>query len=222
MLLFAVAFNLYHLYPEVAVRVPDMNDSVLHLLATDLAVGAIAGGQNAIDPWLGTIGMGFPLFHYYQHLPYVSTALIHVLTLGVFPPADIVNWTAYLLLCLFPLSIYWSMRRFGFDQLSSAMGGLVASLTATEGLYGLGFMSYVWRGYGLYTQLWGMVFLPPALALGYRVLRDGRGDFWATLSLAATLMSHLILGYIAVLTLGVLTLLPATRLLTSESLGDTM
>ena len=220
MLLFAVAFNLYNLYPEVAVRVPDKNDSVLHLLATDLAIDAITQGRNVTDPWLSTVGMGFPLFHYYQHLPYLSAALIHVLTLGLLSSLDMVNWTAYLLLSLFPLSIYWSMRRFHFDQLSSAMGGLVASLTATDGLYGLGFFSYVWRGYGLYTQLWGMVLLPLALALGYRVLREGRGYFWATLSLAATLMSHLIFGYIAVLTLGVLTLLPATRLLTSEPLGD--
>jgi len=177
MLLVAVAFNLYHLYPEVAVRVPDLNDSVLALLATDLAVQAITGEQNLTDPWLGTVGMGFPLFHHYQHLPYLSTAVIHVLTLGVFTPLDLVKWTSYLLLSLFPLSIYWSMRRFGFDQLSSAMGGLVASLTATDGLFGLDFMSYVWRGYGLYTQLWAMVLLPPTLALGYRVLREGRGYF---------------------------------------------
>jgi len=217
MLLVAVAFNLYHLYPEVAVRVPDLNDSVLALLATDLAVQAITGEQNLTDPWLATVGMGFPLFHHYQHSPYLFTALIHVLTLGVFTPLDLVKWTSYLLLSLFPLSIFWSMRRFGFDQLSSAMGGLVASLTATDGLFGLDFMSYVWRGYGLYTQLWGMVLLPPTLALGYRVLREGRGYFWTTLLLAATLTSHLIYGYIAFVTLGVLTLVPAVGLLTSES-----
>ena len=67
MLLVAVAFNLYHLYPEVAVRVPDLNDSVLALLATELAVQAITGEQNLTDPWLATVGMGFPLFHHYQH-----------------------------------------------------------------------------------------------------------------------------------------------------------
>ena len=127
------------------------------------------------------------------------------------------KWTSYLLLSLFPLSIYWSMRRFGFDQLSSAMGGLVASLTATDGLFGLDFMSYVWRGYELYTQLWAMALLPPTLALGYRVLREGRGYFWTTLLLAATLTSHLIYGYIAFVTLGVLTLVPTVGLLTSES-----
>ena len=75
------------------------------------------------------------------------------------------------------------------------MGGLVASLIVTPGILGFGYISYVWRGYGLYTQLWAMVLLPPALAMGYRVLREGRGYFWATLLLAATLMSHVLYGY---------------------------
>ena len=85
------------------------------------------------------------------------------------------------------------------------MGGLVASLIVTPGILGFGYISYVWRGYGLYTQLWAMVLLPPALAMGYRVLREGRGYFWATLLLAATLMSHVLYGYMAFLTLGILT-----------------
>ncbi|MCH8282892.1 MAG: hypothetical protein IIC96_19685 [Chloroflexi bacterium] len=218
MLLLAVAFNLIYLYPEVAVKVIDLNDTGMHLLATDLAVEAIDRRQDFTDPWLGAIGMGYPLFHYYQHLPHISVALAHVLTLRVFPVVDMVNFTAYLLLSLFPLSIYWSMRRFGFDRLSSALGGLVASLPATDLLYGLGFASYVWAGHGLYTQLWAMVLLPPALALGYRVLREGRGYFWTTLLLAAALMSHLIYGYMAFLTLGVLTFLRPMGLLNVKSI----
>ena len=70
--------------------------------------------------------MGIPAFHFYQHLPHVTVTLVHVATLGVFPLADMLSWTTYLLLSLFPLSIYWSIRRFGFDQLTAAMGGLVA------------------------------------------------------------------------------------------------
>ena len=191
-LLFAVAFNLVHLYPDVAIKIPDRNDTGMHLLYTDMAVKAITLGQDFTDPWQRTMGMGFPLFHYYQHLPHVTLALVHVLTLGVFPLADMLNWTAYLLLSLFPLSIFWSLRRFGFDRLVAAMGGLVASLTATNSLWGLGFEGYVFRGWGLYSQLWAMVLLPPALAQGYRVLQEGRGYSWATLLLAATLMSHLL------------------------------
>jgi hypothetical protein len=204
-LFLAVAFNLVHLYPDLAVKIPDRNDTGMHLLYTDMAVKAITNGQNFTDPWQSTMGMGFPVFHYYQHLPHVTVALAHVLTLRVIPLADMLNWTTYLLLSLFPLSIFWSLRRFGFDRLTAAMGGLVASLTATNSLWGFGFEGYVFRGWGLWSQLWAMLLLPPALAEGYRVLRDGRGYFWAALLLAATLMSHLLYGYMAFLTLGILT-----------------
>ena len=204
-LVFAVAFNLVHLYPEVAVKPIGGNDTVMHLLFLETAVQAITRGQDFTDPWLGTMGMGIPAFHYYQHLPHLTVALVHVGTLGVFPLADMLSWTTYLLLSLFPLSIYWSLRRFGFDQLTAAMGGLVASLIVTPGIFGFGYISYVWRGHGLYAQLWAMLLMPPAIAMGYRVLREGRGYFWATMLLAATLMSHVLYVYMAFLTLGILT-----------------
>jgi len=222
LLLFAVAFNLYYLYPEVGGDFLPASDTVFHLLMIEMAAEAITQGRDFTDPWQGTMGMGFPLFHYYQHLPHISIALVHVLTLGVFPIAEMLNWTTYLLLSLFPLSIYWSLRRFGFDQLSAALGGLVAPLIATAGILGLSFESYVFRGSGVYTQLWAMVLLPPALALSYRVLREGRGYFWATLLLAATLVSHLIYGYMAFLTLGVLTLIQPARLSNPKSFMVTM
>ncbi|MCI0780356.1 MAG: YfhO family protein [Chloroflexi bacterium] len=222
LVLFAVAFNLYYLYPEVAGDVIARNDNVFHLLAIEMAVEAITQGQDFTDPWESSMGMGFPLFHYYQHLPQITLALVHVLTLGVIPLADMLNWTNYLLLSLFPLSIYWSLRCFGFDQLSAALGGLVAPLISTSGIFGLSFASYVFRGWGIYTQLWAMLLLPPALALSYRVLQEGRGYFWATLLLAATLLSHLIYGYMAFLTLGVLTLIHPARLSNPKSFMESM
>ena len=50
-LLFAVAFNLFHLYPDVAIKIPDRNDTGMHLLYTDMAVKAITHGQDFTDPW---------------------------------------------------------------------------------------------------------------------------------------------------------------------------
>jgi hypothetical protein len=113
LLLSVVAFNLYHLYPEVAIRVPNLNDGVLHLLATERVVTALFFGQNPTDPWLAAVALGYPLFHYYQHLPYLPPAALHLLSLGRLPLLDLFNWTRYLLLSLFSLSITWSMRRFG-------------------------------------------------------------------------------------------------------------
>lgn len=201
----AVAFNLVLLYPEVTGGVVAINDIVMHLLLTDMAVEAIRNGLDFTDPWQGTMNMGFPFFHYYQHLPHMTVALLHVLTFGAFPVADLMRWAAYLLVSLFPLSIFWSLRRFGFDKLTAAMGGLVASLFATEDLFGFSYSSYTFLGFGLYSQVWAMALLAPAIALGYGVLREGRGYFWAALLLAATLMSHVMYGYMAFITLGALT-----------------
>ena len=167
-LLIAVGFNLVHLYPEVSIKVPDLNDAGMHLLLTELALDAISGRPDFTDPWQRTMNTGFPMFHYYQHLPHVSVALIHVFSFRMIPLVDVFNWAGYLLLSLFPLSLFWSLRRFGFDRLTAAMGGLVASHAATNFLYGFGYTSYVWHGQGLYPQIWAMVQLPPALALGYR------------------------------------------------------
>lgn len=211
LLIGAVAFNLIYLYSSFSIEVSTGTDMVLHTILSEAAAEAISTGQNLTDPWLGSMGMGHPMFHYYQHLPHIAIGLFHVVTFEAFAVADLVSWSTYLLISIFPLSIYWSLRRFGFDQLSSAMGGLVASLVATPGISGFGYSSYIGSAQGLYTQLWAMVLMPPALASGYRVLREGRGYFWAVLLLAATLMSHLLYGYMAFITLGVLTFILPMR-----------
>ncbi len=208
LLLFAVIFNLTALYPEVAIKAPMFNDGVLHYLALERMVSAWESGQIAVDLWLPSIALGYPLFHNYQHLPYiVQTAVFQLLPESI-SLLDLFNWSNYLLLSLFPLSIYWSMRHFGFARLTAAMSGLVASLLATNGLYGFDFSSYLWSGYGLYSQLWGMFFLPPALAAGTVYLRTGRGIVLSTLLLAATALSHLLLGYMALLSLVALFFIP--------------
>ena len=63
LVLFAIVFNLYRLYPEVASSVLGGNDMVMHLLLADAVVEAITQGRNFTDPWQGTMGMGFPLAH---------------------------------------------------------------------------------------------------------------------------------------------------------------
>ena len=85
-------------------------------------VVAVAAGQDPTDPWLASINFGFPLFHQYQHLAYLPPAVLYLVLLGETPPLpDVFAWTSYPLLAAFPLSIYWSARRFGFDRLTSAM-----------------------------------------------------------------------------------------------------
>jgi hypothetical protein len=218
----AIGFNLWRLFPETTSGGIPPNDTLFHLRLIDSAVDAISHGKDITDPWLGTTSLGFPVFHHYQHLPHVLVALTHIITFKVFPLIDMIRWTTYLLLSLFPLSMYWSLRRFSFDPLTCAMGGLLASLIGIDlqvwshemwwpAWGGFDYANYTFAGYGLYTQLWGMVLLPLALAFGYQTIRTGQGYFWTTVLLSATLMSHLLTGYMAFLTLGALTFVPDSK-----------
>jgi len=70
------------------------------------------------------------------------------------------QWSNYLLISLFPVSIYWSMRRFGFDRIISAKGALVSSLATTNGLYSFDLRSYIFAGWGLYASFGRWCFCP--------------------------------------------------------------
>lgn len=199
LVLFAILFNLYHLRAELVLQTPPLNDDVLHLLTTEQLAEAVGSGQSPIDFWLAPVSMGYPLVRHYQHLPYLIPVALYRLFQGVMPLDELFYGLRYLLLSCFPLTIYWSMRRFGFERLDAALAALVAGLLSTNGLYGFDFGSYVWSGYGLTTQLWGMFLLPPALSQGYVALKTGRGYAIAAALLALTAVSHLVIGYIAVL-----------------------
>ena len=71
----AVGFNLWHLFPETTGGGIPVNDRLFHLALVDSAVSAITNGQDITDPWQGTMSLGFPVFHYYQHLPHVFFGL---------------------------------------------------------------------------------------------------------------------------------------------------
>ena len=210
----AVSFNLVFLAPELTNPAPVLHDGVLHIAASRAAAAAIAAGQDPTDIWLPGVVLGYPLFHYYQHLPHVVTAVFSVVAaplLGPDPPRAFFGFATWLLLGLFPVSVFWSARRFGFDRPAAACAALLAPLLSTNGLYGFEFGSYVWRGFGLYGQLWGMVLLPPALAQGAFVLRRGRGYFLAVVLLSLPALSNLVFAYIAFGSMVVLALLAPPR-----------
>src|SRR5438067_10816610 len=113
-------------------------------------------GQDPTVSWFAPVAEGYPLFHYYQHLPHLIPAALYVLLPGAVPLADAFNWTAYLLLSLFPLSIFWPMRRFGFAPATAALASLVSALTAPNSLFGFDYGSFVGPVWALSPQVWGI------------------------------------------------------------------
>jgi len=199
LVLLAILFNAVFLWSEIALPTFHLNDEVYHQLATKEASSSLKEGFNPTDFWLSKIELGYPLFHHYQHFPQLVLASIDQLTSSLFPLARLFDFSRYLLLVLFPLSIFWSLRRFGFNYLAAGFSALISSLFSTNGLFGFDYGSYIWRGFGLYPQLWAMFFLPLALAEIYRFLRKNGSLFLAVFLSTVVLLSHLFYSYILIL-----------------------
>jgi hypothetical protein len=204
-------FSAIALLPEVAYEVPNVNDDAEHLLFIQQASDAWASGQDPLDFWVPQVELGFPQFLYYQNLPHLVVVALGKLTFGLVSLRTLFDVVRYLLLVGFPLTVFWSMRRLGFSDVAAAIGAAAGSLLSGNHRYGFEYDSYVWRGLGVYTQIFGMHLSFVALAVLHRLATRGRGVIVAALVCAALALSHLIYAYMTAITAVVLLLFGMTR-----------
>jgi hypothetical protein len=145
LVLIAVIFNAIFLWSEVGVSTFDPNDNTLHLTATESTSNAIQQGLDPTDYWLTQIELGYPIFHFYQHFPHVFLAGLNQVTSALIPLPRLFDLSVYLLLILFPVSIFIAMRRLEFGYLSAGISALLVSLLSTYDLFGIEYSSYIWR-----------------------------------------------------------------------------
>ncbi len=196
-----IAFGLVVLRAE-ATPVALPNDAAVHASMVRWAADRIAAGHLPFDGWYPDLALGSSRFHHYQSLPHVLTAL-PALAVGA---RAAVAWSTYLLLALWPIAVYAGGRLLGLGRWPSALAALASPLIVSQPGLGYEWGSYVWRGYGTWTQLWGMWLLPLAWGLSWRAVENGRRFALAALALALTVAVHLLTGYLALLSLGVLVL----------------
>ena len=118
--------------------------------------------------------------------------------LGLLTGPDVAfRWTLYLLLSLWPVSVYLAARAFGAGRAAAAASAAMAPFLVS--VTGVGFeqQAYVWKGYGVWTQLWASWTLPLAWGWSWRAIRDGRGYLPAVLLTALTVALHFETGYLA-------------------------
>ncbi len=199
------------LLPEITVRVANVNDDTEHALYIENASDALARGENVLDFWVPEMDEGFPQFLYYQNLPHLSVVALHRVLLGTIDIFTVFNIVRYLGLVLLPLTVFWSMRRMDFDTVAAAVAASASTLLATNFLYGFDFGSYLWRGLGLYTQIWAMHLSFIALASLWRLLRYGTGFRWTAIVLAVLVLAHLLYAYMMVVTAALLLVWGVTR-----------
>ncbi len=178
-----------------------LNDSAFHLQMVRWAGDRIREGNVPLDGWFPDLSLGSSFFHHYQSLPHTLTAVAAYVTgMG---DHHLYLWITYLLLALWPIAIYWSARLLGWSPWVGAAAAAVSPLVASQPLYGYEQASYVWQGWGLYSQLWAMWLLPITWGLTWRAVSHGRQITAAAVALALTIACHFITGYLAVLTVGV-------------------
>src|SRR4029079_682035 len=111
----AVGFNLFTLRTEVR-PVAGVNDLGTHAAMVNYAQHRISAGQLLFDGWYPRLALGFPQFHHYSALPHFIAA---AMATGAGTNRTI-DWSNYLLLSLWPISVYLAVRLFGFQRWTAA------------------------------------------------------------------------------------------------------
>lgn len=193
----AVAWNLVHLR-ALTLSVAYGDDSTMHEQMVRFAAGQLRAGHFPLTSWFPFLGEGSPQFLHYQSLPALLAGAVGLLT----GPDVAFRWSLYLLLSLWPVSVYLAARTFGG---SGPGGGRAAAAAAAAmapflmSVTGVGYEqgAYAWTGFGVWTQLWAMWTLPLAWAWSWRAIRDGHGCLRAVLLTALTVAFHFETGYLA-------------------------
>jgi hypothetical protein len=205
------AVHAYFLWPELQVSRLDLNDNVMHLTLTSRLVQAIERGENPLDFWVSEWTLGYPVPRTYQTLGHFVPAAAYFLLGKQIDVPTLFAWIRFVLLFCLPLSVFASARMLNLGRAQAVAAAALSSLVATNGLYGFEYGSFLWRGSGLYTQLWATHFLFFSIGLTYRAVLFGRQLTGAAIALSLTFLSHFIYGYMGALTACLLVLVPTAR-----------
>ncbi|HZP96506.1 MAG TPA: hypothetical protein VFC31_09255 [Candidatus Limnocylindria bacterium] len=204
-------FNAIALLPEITIAIPSNNDDADHYAYIARADQVLSQGGNVLDFWAPEMEFGFPPFVYYQHLPHLAIVALGRLTFGLIDLLVLFDLVRWILLVTLPLTVCWSLRTLGLPAAGAAVAGAAAALVAGNGRFGIEYDSFVWRGWGMYTELWAVHLTFLSLALLHDLLERGRGFVRAVLILSALALSHLIWAYMTAISVLVLFLVGLRR-----------
>ena len=188
----AVGWNLVNLR-ALTLGVAYDNDSTMHEQMVRFATAQLRAGHLPFASWFPFLGEGSPQFLHYQSLPAVLAGAVGLLT----GPDVAFRWSLYLLLSLWPVSVFLAARAFGAGRPAAAASAAMAPFLMSAPGVGYEQGAYVWTGFGVWTQLWAMWTLPLAWGWSWRAVRDGRGYLAAVLLTALTVALHFETGYLA-------------------------
>ncbi len=206
LLLCALGVQAVTLAPEVSRGRLPVNDLVFHLAASERLGASLARDEPFLDPWVSEWSLGYPVWRSYQPLPHLLGALVIAIARPLTDPATALAAWNYALLVLLPLSAYAAARLLGVGSFGAGLAALLIlapSGAADLGRFGCSYGAFLWRGSGLYAQLVALHLLLLSVGVVTRALDTGRRRAAAALLLAATVLAHLVFGYVAFVSAGV-------------------
>jgi len=202
-----VAWGCWRWWPELT-GVAYGDDSSVHEQMVRFALGRFRGGHLPMTSWFPFLGLGSPQFLHYQGLPAMVTAAVGIATGG----DTAFRLTLYLLLALWPLSVYWSARLFDLGRGASVLSALAAPLLMSAVGVGYEPKAYIWIGYGVWAQLWASWTLPLAWAFTWRAMASRRAVAPAVVFVALTMALHYETGYLALIPVAIFPFLAPSEL----------
>ncbi len=190
----AVLFNYWFLRAEV-LPVAYLNDSSVHEQMVRFATARLEAGHLPQTSWFPYLGLGSPQFLHYQSLPATVAGLV-----GMATGSDrAFTWSLYLLVCLWPVTVYLGARALRFERWPASAAALLSPFIVST--IGVGFetKAYVWTGFGVWTQLWAMLTLPLAWGYCWQAVSEGRRYLPAIATASLTVMLHFETGYLALI-----------------------
>jgi hypothetical protein len=192
----AVTWNLVSLR-ALTLGVAYLDDSSVHEQMVRFATAQLSAGHLPLARWFRYLGLGSPQFLHYQSLPAMLTGVVGLVT----GPDAAFRWSLYVLLSLWPVSIYLGARLFGLGCLAAAAAAAMSPFLVSATGIGYEQHAYVWTGFGVWTQLWASITLPLAWGFSWRAIRDGSYRVAAVATVAVTIALHFETGYLALIPL---------------------
>jgi hypothetical protein len=192
----AVAWSLLHFRSEI-LGVAYLNDSAVHEQMVRAATALIRAGRLPLSAWYPYLGLGSPQFAHYQSLPAMLSGAFGLLV----GPNVAFRWTRYVLLAMWPFTIYLLSRLMGLGSWSAACSAAMAPFVSSATHIGYEQGAYIWVGYGVWTQLWASITLPLSWGCTWQLIAKGRRYALAVGLVAFTTALHFETGYLAFLPL---------------------
>ncbi len=238
LLCFSIGFNLW-LYRAEPTAMIDPNDNAFQFALVERTnqmweyadrtcpknlLSAFCFLSILTDHWVPNWAEGYNLPYYYSHVPQILIVASYRFITPNISLFQYYHWIIYLLLCFFPLSLFLAFRILNPPAggwLTAGIAALLASQISTDGLYGIDQSSFLWRGWGLSSQLFALIWFPLVIASIIQFTKNNSKNIYilSILFLVFTTAGHLGIGMMAFLAIPVICL-SQTALFIAEKSGE--